>query len=190
MSDSLSGPAPTHTEPSAGRDPAKTNQPSQPPDLADVAAAIFAKQGLPTAKAGMVVQQITTEMTRLHLGPLPAVEDFEGYDKACPGAARDIMDMAVRQQKHQHWVEKAEVASDMLLPILGLIAAIFLVVAMLVTGVYLAINAHEQLGFGVLSGTGIAAVAGAVLQRRRTKQPNGSQTEQPNNPNLNKRKKK
>jgi uncharacterized membrane protein len=180
MSDNSSVPAPTRTEPGAELNPAKTKQSNPQTDLADVAAAVFAQQGLPPAKAGVVVQQITTEMTRLHLGPLPAVEDFEGYDKACPGAARDIVDMAVRQQKHQHWVEKADVVGDMLLPILGLIAAIVLVLAMLGTGVYLAVNGHEQLAFGVFTGTGIATVAGAVLQRKRTKQLNGAPPAQPN----------
>lgn len=167
MSDISSGQAPTRIAPDGQQPPTKTKlaELSLPPDLV---AEILRQHGLPDAKAGIVIEQIT-ELQRHHSGPLPTVEDFRGYEEACKGAARDIVDMAVRQQKHYHWVEKADVLAGILLPILGLVAAVSAVVAMLATGVYLAMNGHENLAVAVFSGTGIATIAGAFLQRVRAK---------------------
>ena len=44
----------------------------------------------------------------LHRGPLPAPELLGGYDEILPGAAREIMDMALREQRHRHAIERAE----------------------------------------------------------------------------------
>lgn len=117
------------------------------------------------AKAQIVLQQVTTEIVKAHHGPLPSVEDFAGYDGVCPGSAREIMDMAVRQQKHNHTMDLYNASSEFWLPVIGIAAAVTVVVGMFAAGVYLALNGHENLAIAVLSGTGIVTVVGAFLQR-------------------------
>jgi uncharacterized membrane protein len=142
-------------------------------------AEILKRQGLPAAKAGIIVQQITTEIQRLHVGPLPPVEDFKGYDDACPGAARDIVNMAKKQQEHQHWMEKKDMIFSFLMQLLGLAAAVTLVGLMFYAGIYLAMHSHSNLAGAVLSGTGIVTVAGAFFQAKRKKRPNEAPAARP-----------
>jgi uncharacterized membrane protein len=111
------------------------------------------------------------EVTRFHTGPLPTVESYEGYDRVCPGAAREILDMAVRQQTHDHHMEKYNANSEFWLPVIGVGAAVLTVVSMFIAGVFLAFNGHENLAIGVLSGTGIVTVVGAFLQRGKSSDP-------------------
>lgn len=182
MSDSSSGQVPTRTAPAAQQQPAKTSQPEfqVPPVPPDVLEAILRKQGLPPAKAGIVIEQIT-EIQRLHSGPLPTVEDYQGYENVCPGAARDILDMAIRQQRHHNAIEKMAVVGDFLLPVIGIIAALAVIGALLYAGVYLAVKGFEGLSLAVLSGTGIATVAGAFLQKKRSKKPDEPKAAAPKN---------
>ncbi len=121
--------------------------------------------------SGEVIKMIKMEVTRSHTGPLPTVETYEGYERVCPGAAREILDMAVRQQSHSHQMEKYGATSEFWLPVIGIIAAVSIVISMFVAGVYLALNGHENLAIGVLSGTGIVTVVGAFLQRGKTEEP-------------------
>ena len=123
---------------------------------------------------GDVIQLVKMEVTKFHAGPLPSVESYEGYERVCPGSAREILDMAVRQQTHSHHMDKYNAASEFWLPVIGVGAAVITVASMLVVGVCLAFNGHESLAIGVLSGTEIVTVAGAFLQRGRS-----SETEAP-----------
>jgi uncharacterized membrane protein len=121
--------------------------------------------------SGDVIQLIKMEVTRSHIGPLPTVETYEGYERVCPGSAREILDMAVRQQKHGNDMERYNAHSEFWLPVIGICAAVSIVVAMFTAGIYLALNGHEHLAIGVLTGTGIATVVGTVLQRGKTEDP-------------------
>ena len=168
MLESSSERVPTVTEPQ-GR-PVAT---SDAPEPAQRLKQILERQGVRVdpAKAQIVLQQVTTEIIKAHAGPLPAVDDYAGYDQVCPGSAREILDMAVRQQKHSHHMDKYNAGSEFWLPVIGIGAAVAIVVAMLAAGVYLAMNGHENLAIGVLSGTGIVTVIGAFLQRGKTEEP-------------------
>ena len=42
----------------------------------------------------------TTMQTSYHEGPIPSPEYLKRYEDACPGAARDILDMAIKQNNH------------------------------------------------------------------------------------------
>jgi uncharacterized membrane protein len=188
MSDSSSGKAPTPTSP-AGTPTARAPDPVLPPETV---AHILTSQGVPPGKVNVLVQQITTEVQhRLHAGPLPAVEDFRGYNDVCPGAARDILDMAIRQQKHRHFVEKVGAVADFCLPMLGVIAAVGVIAAMLWAGIYLAMNGHEQFAALIFTGTSLATVGGAFLQSRRPKptRQNGASANQ-NQPSGKKKKRR
>jgi uncharacterized membrane protein len=165
MSEDSSKRAPTNTK---GADEAVTVDAPRDVVLPEVVAEILTKQGMPPAKAGQVSQEITVEVMRLHVGPLPTVEDFSGCNQVCPGAARDILEMAIRQQKHRNWVQKAEVIADTLVPVAAIVSAVGVIGLMLWGGIYLATINHEGLAATVLSGTGIATIAGAFLQMWRS----------------------
>ncbi|MGI8637923.1 MAG: DUF2335 domain-containing protein [Segetibacter sp.] len=47
----------------------------------------------------MSTQQIS------YSGPLPPAHELQGYEAACSGLAREIADMAIRQQAHRHALE-------------------------------------------------------------------------------------
>ena len=79
--------------------------------------------------------------------------------------------MAVRQQKHSHHMDKYNAGSEFWLPVIGISAAVAIVISMFIAGVYLALNGHENLAIGVLSGTGIVTVVGAFLQRSKAEEP-------------------
>jgi uncharacterized membrane protein len=130
---------------------------------------------------GHIIQSIKMEVTRSHTGPLPTVETFEGYERVCPGAAREILDMAVRQQSHNHHMERYNAHSEFWLPVIGIGAAVATIISMFVAGVYLALNGHESLAIGVLSGTGLVTVVGAFLQRGKPDEPAPPEPARPGN---------
>jgi uncharacterized membrane protein len=168
MSDSSSEKAPSPTE-QAGRALATSDAPEPATRLKE----ILERQGVRVdpAKAQIVLQQVKTEIIKAHAGPLPAVEDFAGYDQVCPGAAKEILDMAVRQQKHSHHMDKYNAHSEFWLPVIGIVSAVASVIAMFAAGIYLAVIGHESLAIGVLSGTGAVTIVGAFLQRRKAEEP-------------------
>jgi uncharacterized membrane protein len=164
MSESSSNKAPASIE-QPGRQVATTS--AEPEPQVELLQQILERQGLPRAKAQVVLREIRTEIFNAHIGPLPAVKDFAGYNDVCPGSAKEIVDMAVRQQKHSHDMDKYNAHSEFWLPILGLGAAVLVVMTMIGAGIYLASIGHEGLAAAVLSGTGIVTAAGAFLQRRK-----------------------
>lgn len=42
--------------------------------------------------------RIRTVISESHSGPLPQAEQFGEYEKVCPGAAKEILDMAKEEQ--------------------------------------------------------------------------------------------
>jgi uncharacterized membrane protein len=99
-------------------------------------------------------------------------------------SAREILDMAVRQQHHSHKMDRHAATCDYWHPVLGIGAAVLVIVGMLGSALYLAIINHEALAAAVFSGTGVATVAGAFLQRKQPEEP------PPPPPQQNQRKKK
>lgn len=86
---------------------------------------------------------------KLHRGPLPPVEDFIGYEEVCPGAAREILDMAVRQQKHAHEIEQKIIDAEIFVKKSGVPAAI-LVVLIIIGAVVICANAgHDAVAGGL-----------------------------------------
>lgn len=57
------------------------------------------------------IQQVMVGYSmQMHKGPLPPAEDMAAYDRALPGAAHEIMQMAIREQSHRHEMGRADVA--------------------------------------------------------------------------------
>lgn len=86
---------------------------------------------------------------KMHMGPLPPVEDFAGYEEACPGAAREILDMAVRQQKHAHEIEQKVVDAETFCRKSGVPAAIVVVLIIIAAVVICAIAGHDAVAGGL-----------------------------------------
>jgi uncharacterized membrane protein len=63
--------------------------------------------------------------SQFHEGPLPTPEVMKAYDEICPGAARDILEMAKTHQSHDVWMDQRDMRrlmrQDIFSFILGLI---------------------------------------------------------------------
>ncbi len=126
------------------------------------------KEGLKPEKADRVVQRIAAIITaEHHVGPLPTVKTFEGYERVCKGSARDIVDMAIRQQKHINSVEKIHAYAGLVLPLFGMLAAVCVIGMMVWAAFQLAMDGHEWIAGVVIAGTSFAAIVGQFLQRDR-----------------------
>ena len=145
------------------------------------------KNGVRAENAVVLAKRIVTQVTAMLVGPLPTVQDFSGYDEVCPGAARDILDMAKNAQLHQHKMENWLVKGDILLPLCGIAAAVLVIICMLLSAVYAAIQGHDGLAIALASGTGIASVVGVFVRTKMVEEPN--KKPQTNSPKANKAKK-
>lgn len=122
-------------------------------------------------KNGASPDQIDAILTVSRSGPLPSVQEFEGYDRVCPGAARDILDMARAQQKHVHFIEKLEA----FYPYLGQIVAVLIFALWLGAIVWLASLGFAYTASALAAGTGAIGVLGILMRWRDAKQPAGDE---------------
>jgi hypothetical protein len=65
-------------------------------------------------QATQVVAMMATTV-ELFRGPLPPPDHFKGYEEVVPGGAREILNMAKREQRHRHRMQ----ALEMIYPYLG-----------------------------------------------------------------------
>lgn len=139
------------------------------------------KGGVGPEKAARMARVIVTRLETFHSGPLPPVSDFAGYEQICPGAARDILEMAKSDLAHHQSMERWHVIGDLLLKVLGLLSAIAIVGGMLAAALYAALNGHDGLAVTIASGTGLSMVAGVFVRARMTKrtQPQQQPQQQP-----------
>jgi uncharacterized membrane protein len=108
-----------------------------------------------------------------HSGPLPTVKDFAGYEQACPGAARVILDMAVNQQKHLHWIEKSAVV----LQCFGQVTAIAIISITLLAAYYFS-DRHVWLAGLVLMGS-VSGLVTILWPRRNNGESGGVASAEP-----------
>jgi uncharacterized membrane protein len=59
------------------------------------------------AQAPSLVQQVVS-FTKSYRGPIPPPEYLSGFEAVVPGSARQVIDMAVRQQSHRHGMERRD----------------------------------------------------------------------------------
>lgn len=57
-------------------------------------------------KRGEAVRVIQSVMAKLHIGPLPAPEDFDQYEQTCAGSSNRILAMAEKGQDHRQTMER------------------------------------------------------------------------------------
>ena len=114
-------------------------------------------------KAGVVLR-FAMEATRWS-GPLPTPTDLAAYNSAYDGCARDIVDMARRQQDHRIDIEKQSIRADIALRGRGQTFG-FIIVLTTIVGGFVTLALGKQLyGFGALL-AGLVSLAGLFLYRR------------------------
>jgi uncharacterized membrane protein len=97
-----------------------------------------------------------------HAGPLPDPRALEYYEKVCPGAAREIIEMAKREQVHRHSNDGAARLSLLL----GQIFGFTLGLVGLLGGIYLASTGKSLAGLGVFI-TSLGSLVGVFVLDRK-----------------------
>lgn len=108
---------------------------------------------------------VTLEM-KAHAGPLPPAEDFAAYGEVEPTAPRLILEMAVRQQKHDHWMDKSTLISESAYRVLGLLMAGAIPTSAIGAAVYLALQ-DKTVAAALIGVVGTLATLGAAFIKGR-----------------------
>lgn len=58
-------------------------------------------------QAPALVEQVFSYI-KSYRGPIPPPEYLSGFERIVPGSAKEVIDMAVRQQRHRHGMERRE----------------------------------------------------------------------------------
>lgn len=98
----------------------------------------------------------------IHKGPIPAPEQLEKYEKICPGAAKEIINMAVGQAKHRQEMEKMDLQNAAKDSNLGLKYAYRFCMTATIGSIILILFDHT------ISGT----IVSAFIQGRKTNKKN------------------
>ncbi len=109
---------------------------------------------------------MTQTVTRYPSTSLPSAIDFAAYEDICPGAARDILDMAKQHQTHLQTMERAEFWSE----IFGKSLAVPILISFISAVVYLSAHDHEWVA-GTLFTSGSALIGSVAYFFDRQKQP-------------------
>ena len=107
----------------------------------------------------------------IHKGPIPTPEQLEKYEKTYPGAAKEIINMAVSQVKHRQEMEKMELQNAARDSLLGLTYAFIFCMVTITGAIYLILNDHTITGT-LLGGVGFTTVVSAFIQGRTTNKKN------------------
>ena len=129
---------------------------------------VLVKEGVKPEKTTAVAQTVMMMSAEIHSGPLPSVKTFEGYERVCPGASRDILDMAIRAQKHNNSVERMQVMGELISYLVGILAAVSVIALVLYFSWLLARDGHDWVAGALVSGTGIASIIGAWFRQRQS----------------------
>lgn len=112
------------------------------------------------------VQTVVQIAQERHSGPLPAPVDFRQYKEVEPRAPGLILDMAVRQQKHEIWMDRATLISETIYRTFGILAATGVVGGMIAGSVYCAVNNQSAAAVALGAASGLATVAGVFIRGR------------------------
>lgn len=123
-------------------------------------------KGLREPQAQTAVR-VFQHVVKSHRGPLPPAEDFAAYDAAFPGAAKEILEMAVRQQQHAHYCEKATIDGELHYRLFGMIAAIAVVLVLVIGAIVASIYGQTGLSITLGGAAGLTTLAGAFIKGRR-----------------------
>lgn len=97
-------------------------------------------------------------------GPLPDPKVFEYYERVCPGAAREILEMAKLEQRHRH----ADTRATRRLQFSGQFFGFLLAGGGIFGGVYVAHEGQSLVGFSLFF-SGLATLIGATVWENHRK---------------------
>ena len=115
----------------------------------------------------------------LHVGPLPPVDAFEGYERVYPGAAKEILKMA-QQQSHQYELELSQLRGELVNKRLGMFAGV-VVVGMVMAAIIVALLQNASVPATILASIGIVSlvavfVNGGLSRRNPVQTSDGAET--------------
>ena len=170
MSAKSSNPALRNTD--GARSDLDQSQVTAPSAVVDEIKGELVKSGVPANRVTPLAESVVS-MVVARSGPLPSVEEFEGYDQICPGAARDILNMALKQQDHVHKTERWELLGEICLKVLGIMASLAIVAGFLVAAAYCASIGQPWLGLGFVAGGAIVTSCSIFMRNFIRQDPSG-----------------
>jgi uncharacterized membrane protein len=120
--------------------------------------------GVRRDRASPLARTVVSQVMAYHSGPLPTVGDFAGYEEICPGAARDILEMAKSDLAHRQRMDHNQMFGDIFLKALAMIIAASIVAILVGGAIYAAVAGHENVAIAIATGSGIATVIGVVAR--------------------------
>lgn len=99
----------------------------------------------------------------IHSGPLPSPESLKQYEEASPGAAKEIIALAVNQAKHRQEMERVKVKSASRDSLLGLVFAFIFCIVTIAGAIHLTDGDHTLSGL-FLGGVGFTTVVTTFIR--------------------------
>lgn len=166
-----------------------TQEVSLPPSRVKAIESELISKGLGAPQAQVAVQ-VFQHLVKSHSGPLPPAEDFAAYDNVFPGAAKEILDMAIRQQLHAHYCEKTAITGELRYRLFGMIAAVAVVLLLVVGAIMSSIYGQTSVAITLGGAAGLTTLAGAFIKGRRLFEPDAPTQKSRPSPNANGAKKR
>ena len=113
-----------------------------------------------------------------HSGPLPSPEVLAGYEKAVPGGALRILQMAETEQQHRHWMQRRQLWLNSFHIGMGQISGLLIGALGIGGGVWLVYTGKSLEGLSTfLVSLGVLTAAFFFSQKRDKSKPNPSTKE-------------
>jgi uncharacterized membrane protein len=113
-------------------------------------------------------------------GPIPSPEILAGYEKILPGAADRLVQMAEREQRHQHELDKRNQTLRAIVTFSGQASAFLLGMTGTGGGIFLVLHDKSLTGLTTFL-TSLGSLVAVYLYSRRRQQP-GQQSQPPQAP--------
>ncbi|MDD2876062.1 MAG: DUF2335 domain-containing protein [Acidiphilium sp.] len=104
---------------------------------------------------------IIAALSESYAGPLPHPRHLKAYEDVVPGAARDILNMAMGEQKHRHRLQMMETAY----PYLGWLAGFVGFLVCVSGAIYLGINHQTAVALGLVGVPSVGAIGWFIRAR-------------------------
>ncbi|ELM6621502.1 DUF2335 domain-containing protein [Vibrio fluvialis] len=114
-----------------------------------------------------IIGKLLQVTTQTHFsGPLPPPDIMKGYEDICPGAARDILDMAKTDAEHLRSMQKGALLGHTIESILGIISGLIIALTTIAAITYCAISG-QPITAGVVGS--VAVVAGVFMKKKASR---------------------
>jgi len=136
----------------------------QKPKTEIVAKKLQAEFDLSSNQSRKIVSMVSSQMT-IKSGPFPSPEDYEQYQEIDPSLTQLMKDMALKEQEHQHDLDKLAMDKDYRIISRGqkLAFAVFSLVVLL--GAYALFLGYEW-GGTIIMALGVGGIVSQFLKRR------------------------